>query len=157
MLNCCVSLEEIKSEGISLQKLAELARCNGAACTIKNSEDFSLVNFRRIVRHIMQGEHGKAYLVANYDRKTIGQTGGGHFSPIGSYNNDKDMVLVMDTARFKYPPHWVPLSLIYEAMRTAVDASGQRRGFLVFYRQERKGLVFTVCRPALKEWIQVNF
>ena len=26
------------------------------------------------------------YMIINYDRKVIGQTGTGHFSPIGGYN-----------------------------------------------------------------------
>lgn len=43
-----------------------------------------------------------------------GPTGDGHFSPIGGYSAQEDMVLILDTARFKYPPHWVPLRMLYE-------------------------------------------
>lgn len=56
------------------------------------------------------------------------QTGSGHFSPIGGYHAGKDMVLILDVARFKYPPHWVPLSLLWEAMNTVDEATGHRRG-----------------------------
>jgi glutathione gamma-glutamylcysteinyltransferase len=45
----------------------------------------------------------------SYSRKVLGQTGDGHFSPVGGYHPGKDLALIMDTARFKYPPHWVPL------------------------------------------------
>jgi len=38
------------------------------------------------------------------------------------------MVLVLDVARFKYPPHWVPLTLLWEAMSTIDQATGLRRG-----------------------------
>lgn len=31
-------------------------------------------------------------------------TGDGHFSPVGGYHEGKDLVLILDTARFKYPP-----------------------------------------------------
>ena len=31
------------------------------------------------------------------------RAGDGHFSPLGGYHEDKDMVLILDTARFKYP------------------------------------------------------
>ena len=34
--------------------------------------------------------------------------GDGHFSPLGGYNEDKDMVLILDTARFKYPSVRLP-------------------------------------------------
>ena len=34
---------------------------------------------------------------ANFDRQTLGQTGM-HFSPIGGYHRQKDLVLIMDVA-----------------------------------------------------------
>ena len=40
--------------------------------------------------------------------------GDGHFSPIGGYSAKEDLVLILDTARFKYPPHWVPLEMLYK-------------------------------------------
>lgn len=58
----------------------------------------------------------------------MSQTGIGHYSSIGGYHAGKDMVLFLNVARFKYPPHWVPLELLWEAMDTVVAASGFRRG-----------------------------
>jgi hypothetical protein len=48
----------------------------------------------------------------NYDRGGIsqGDWGHGHFSPIGAYHHDLDAFLVMDVAKYKYPPVWVPTS-----------------------------------------------
>lgn len=43
----------------------------------------------------------RSYLVVSYSRKELLQTGDGHFSPIGAYDVASDMVLVLDTARFK--------------------------------------------------------
>jgi glutathione gamma-glutamylcysteinyltransferase len=40
------------------------------------------------------------------------------------------MALILDTARFKYPPHWVPLSMLYEAMAYEDPSTGKPRGFL---------------------------
>ena len=40
-------------------------------------------------------------LVVSYSRKTLRQTGDGHFSPIGGYDPDTNSVLVLDVARFK--------------------------------------------------------
>lgn len=39
------------------------------------------------------------------------------------------MALILDVARFKYPPHWVPLSLLWEAMETVDEAIGHPRGY----------------------------
>lgn len=57
------------------------------------------------------------------------QTGTGHFSPIGGYHAERDMALILDVARFKYPPHWVPLRLLWEAMDTVDESNGQHRGY----------------------------
>ena len=39
------------------------------------------------------------------------------------------MVLMLDVARFKYPPHWIPLKLLWEAMDTIDEATEHRRGY----------------------------
>lgn len=39
--------------------------------------------------------------VVSFHRKTLGQTGEGHFSPLGGYSRRHNAVLVMDVARFK--------------------------------------------------------
>jgi glutathione gamma-glutamylcysteinyltransferase len=40
-------------------------------------------------------------MVTSYSRKVLGQTGDGHFSPVGGYCAQEDMVLILDVARFK--------------------------------------------------------
>ena len=60
----------------------------------------------------------------------MGQTGDGHFSPIGGYHAAHDLVLLLDVARFKYPPHWVPLPCLWQAMQALDPATGLARGYL---------------------------
>ena len=40
-------------------------------------------------------------VVVSYSRKQLGQTGDGHYSPIGGYHRASDQVLILDVARFK--------------------------------------------------------
>eukprot|EP00606_Chrysophyceae_sp_TOSAG23-5_P000794 GSChrysophyteH2.ASY1.ANO1.1478.1 assembled CDS len=70
-------------------------------------------------------------MIVSYDRRTLNQTGTGHFSPIGGYCEARDMVLIMDVARFKLPAHWTPLPLLLQAMREVDVDSGQPRGCLM--------------------------
>lgn len=58
------------------------------------------------------------------------------------------MVLILDVARFKYPPHWVPLTLLWEAMDTIDNATGHRRGFITVSRLPKApSILYTVsCR-----------
>nr|BBA20430.1 phytochelatin synthase short form [Oryza sativa Japonica Group] len=61
------------------------------------------------------------------------------------------MALILDVARFKYPPHWVPLPLLWEAMNTTDDATGLLRGFMLISRHTAApSLLYTVllCRVA---------
>ena len=75
-----------------------------------------------------------AFIVSSYSRRLLSQTGDGHFSPIGGYHPERDLVLILDTARFKYPPHWVPLTLLWEAMLAIDKETGLNRGFSLVQR-----------------------
>ncbi|QDZ22485.1 peptidase C83 domain-containing protein [Chloropicon primus] len=125
LLDCCKDIELVKREGIDLDEFARLARCNGAMCTITTGAEVSLDEFREVVLGNMREKGAEpcdsepccSFLCVNYDRGVLGQTGTGHFSPVAGYNEEEDLLLVLDVARFKYPPHWVKLSLLHDAMK----------------------------------------
>jgi hypothetical protein len=48
---------------------------------------------------------------------------------VGGYHAEKDMVLILDVARFKYPPHWVSLPLLWQALGLLDASTGLSRGF----------------------------
>lgn len=112
MLDSCEPLSKIKDEGISFAKVAYSAYCNGANVEAFRTNESSIDDFRR-------------------------QNGNGHYSPIGGYHAGRDMVLILDVARFKYPPHWMPLTLLWEAMDTIDESTGQHRGFMVISRSHK--------------------
>jgi len=62
--------------------------------------------------------------VANFDRSGLGMVGAGHFSPVVAYNPSKDLALVLDVARYKYPPFWVPLLSLFRGI-DSFDESAQ--------------------------------
>eukprot|EP00484_Ammonia_sp_Unknown_P011139 CAMPEP_0197073336 /NCGR_PEP_ID=MMETSP1384-20130603/210555_1 /TAXON_ID=29189 /ORGANISM="Ammonia sp." /LENGTH=539 /DNA_ID=CAMNT_0042512173 /DNA_START=17 /DNA_END=1636 /DNA_ORIENTATION=+ len=71
-------------------------------------------------------------IILCYSRLGVGQVGTGHFSPVGGYNQKRDMVLILDVARFKYAPHWVPLRTLYNAMcMTDSDNKSRTRGWMM--------------------------
>ena len=136
LLDCCVSLEQVRAQGVDLDTLACLARCNGAEATVVRpaDDDAGIDDLRRAVVRASAGP-GEV-LIAAYDRKLLEQTGAGHFSPIGGYHAASDQVLVLDVARFKYPPHWVALPRLAVAMRTTDPTTGRLRGALLLRRRE---------------------
>ncbi|CAK9088639.1 unnamed protein product [Durusdinium trenchii] len=136
LLDCCEPLETVKERGITFSKVACLARCNGAHVEAHRADepDVSLEDFRRAVRKTCEADpedENFQVIVASYSRKALNQTGDGHYSPIGGYHSETDQVLILDVARFKYPPHWVPVKTLWEAMCRVDQETGRSRGFMV--------------------------
>ncbi|KAG5514617.1 hypothetical protein RHGRI_035872 [Rhododendron griersonianum] len=131
MLDCCEPLEKVKATGISFGKLVCLAHCAGAKVEAFRTNQSTINDFRKYIMACSTSDN--CHVISSYHRGTFKQTGTGHFSPIGGYHAGKDMALILDVARFKYPPHWVPLKLLWEAMNTVDEASGRPRGYVLMY------------------------
>lgn len=143
LLDCCTSLERVRAQGISLDEFACLARCNGASAEVQRPDAFGLAEFRAAIAGAAASSVDPA-LVVSYDRRALGQTGSGHFSPIGGYEPASDHALVLDVARFKYPPHWVPVPALHAATRPHDPVTGKPRGWVLLRRSARpSSLLFT--------------
>jgi len=77
-------------------------------------------------------------MVVSYSRKGLMQSGDGHFSPIGGYCPSTDMCLVLDVARFKYPPQWVKVDKLFRAMLLHDKVTNKSRGFWLVRKSESK-------------------
>jgi glutathione gamma-glutamylcysteinyltransferase len=146
MLGCCTTPDQVREEGLSYDMFRSLAICQGArvdsnrapaetqdATSIRTRDDEALASFidsfREAVRRISKSKEREC-LVICYSRERLGQTGAGHFSPIGGFHEGSDSVLIMDVARFKYPPHWATVQDVVEAMTLVDPDTGRPRGFL---------------------------
>lgn len=134
LLDCCVPLAEVRERGLALDELACLARCNGAEVGVARADAGNLTAWREA---LAAAARGGAVLISSYDRAAIGQTGGGHFSPIGGFHEARDLVLVLDVARFKYPPHWVSVERLWRAMQSIDAQTGRARGWMVLRPRAR--------------------
>lgn len=77
---------------------------------------------------------------------------------MGSYHKAEDLVLIMDTARFKLPPHWVPLSMLWGAMKTIDPETGRPRGFMVLQKsRDISHRLFTDAPEKYRDWPQVFY
>lgn len=128
MLDCCIPLEKVQKEGITMSQAACLAKCNGAEAQEFPFGSVSEEDFRDMVKESCSTS--VYHIIVSYSRQHFLQTGDGHFSPIGGYSPTHDAVLILDTARFKYPPHWVPLPMLYQAMEYVDPTTQSPRGFL---------------------------
>ncbi len=133
LLDCCVPLPEVRRRGLSIGELGCLARCNGAEVERVHADSSNLEAFRGALR---EASRGGTVLIAAYTRAALGQTGSGHFSPVGGYHVARDLALVLDVARFKYPPHWVPAERLFGAMLPLDETTRRARGWLALRRRE---------------------
>ncbi|ERN41197.1 phytochelatin synthase [Rubidibacter lacunae KORDI 51-2] len=113
--------------GMPLEDLGEMLVAHQADVTVRHASTATVDDFRAVLR--ANASNAEDFLIVNYDRQVVGQEGGGHISPVAAYSEEHDKLLLLDTARYKYPPHWLPVSMMFEAMDTIDSESDRSRGW----------------------------
>ena len=124
-----LSLDRLSHQGATLEELAGMISSWGAQVQVEHARPGGLEDFRRQAREALGS--GTRFVIINFHRDPLGQVGGSHFSPLAAYHQGTDRFLVMDVARFRYPPFWVPAEQLYAAMDTTDSVSHQSRGYLL--------------------------
>jgi hypothetical protein len=119
----------VSLSGMTLDELAQLLRTHGLHVRVVHSEQSDAPSFRTAAQAALS--EPLTFLVVNYDRRALGQSGAGHISPIGAFSPATDRVLVLDVAAYKYPYTWVPVTRLWSAMNTVDSDSGRSRGYLL--------------------------
>jgi hypothetical protein len=122
--------EVLARQGTTLDQLGALVAHHGFVGEVHHAGDETLDAFRARASESLSA--GDRYVIVNYLRKALGQQIGGHISPLAAYDEKQDRFLIMDVARYKYPPVWVSSSDLYAAMNTADAANGSKtRGYVL--------------------------
>ena len=114
--------------GITIDQLVDVLQCHPARARAVHAADTTLADFRALAAKNLSTPGD--YLVVNYDRAGVGQDHMGHISPLGAYDARADKLLLLDVARYKYPPVWVDTAALFAAMSTDDFVSGKTRGFV---------------------------
>ena len=122
----------VQSSGLTLEQLAAFARNLGVEAQSLYAEHLELVGFRERLLLALRDPHMR--VVVNYSRIPLGQEGDGHISPLAAYDEASDSVLILDVARYKYPPIWIPLRDLVTAMERLDPKAGRSRGVLFVKR-----------------------
>lgn len=119
--------------GTTLDQLGAILASHGAEVTVRHASDVALEAFRsQAAGYLSQENH---FVVVNYLRRQIAQERGGHISPLAAYDAKTDRFLILDVARYKYPPVWVKSADLFAAMNTPDAANENRsRGFVLVRR-----------------------
>lgn len=120
---------EIEKNGSTLDQLADLLSVFPVKVDRHFADALDADECRAALVDAMRSSDKR--VIVDFNRKTLGQKGAGHFSPLAAYHAGEDRFLVMDVARYKLPPFWVKNDLLRHAMDSVDSVSGKSRGFLV--------------------------
>lgn len=117
--------------GLNMEQIAKTLRCHLDSTADSGGGTWSVETHYVDPTHMTVGKvkydlknaliDSSSRVLVNYDRSLIGQTGGGHWSPVGSYSEKWDAFLILDVAKYKYPPVWIPAERLFSAMATVDD------------------------------------
>ena len=129
-----IPLATIIKQGITLDQLGGLIGTQPVNVTVNHAADGGLDAFRNAaMEYLGKPDH---FVIINYLRKAIGQEKGGHISPLAAYDKETDMFLILDVARYKYPPVWVKAAELFGAMNTVdKDNESKTRGYILISKK----------------------
>lgn len=120
---------QVASRGMTLAEVAAFIDALGVPARPYYADQLDPERLRALLQAEL-ADPGRRVLV-NYSRKPLGQAGGGHISPLVAYDAGSDSVLLLDVAKFKYPPTWIRLADLWAAVHTVDADAGRSRGLVV--------------------------
>jgi hypothetical protein len=122
--------ETLAHQGMTLDQLGGILATHPVKADVHHASDSSVDEFRKLASAYL-GEPGH-FVIVNYLRKAMGEETGGHISPLAAYDAKADRFLILDVARYKYPPVWVKTTDMFAAMSTPDAVNDNKtRGFVL--------------------------
>lgn len=150
MLECCYSLEYVRKHGIDFRDFICLSRCNGLTVIPKRAENYTKNEFLQDVEEAVQTYD--SHIIISYSRKGLGQTGDGHYSPIGGYHPKSDNILILDVARYKYPSYWCNTDLLWDSLNMIDKVTGHSRGYFLVKKADRTAIPLCKFNRDPNDW-----
>lgn len=119
----------IAYHGLTLDQLGQLAGHFGLAVKVVHATPDGLAQFRSEAAAALATPGD--YVIVNFKRASLGEEGYGHISPLAAYDSKTDRFLILDVARYKYPPSWVAARDLYAALDTTDPSANETRGYAI--------------------------
>lgn len=129
-----ITPEDVSQSGLSLSDLAEVLNTFPVSVAAFPAQQMTHQEIRSLL--IAALKNPNQVVLVLFLRKILGQDGNGHWSPIAAYDASSDSFLLLDVARFKYPPTWVDATSLINAMQTS-NVRGRSRGFIILEKLKR--------------------
>ena len=126
--------ETLARRGMTLDQLGQILALHPIAVEVHHAAPGGLEEFRKQAAGYLASRNH--FVIVNYFRKALGQERGGHISPLAAYDEKSDRFLILDVARYKYPPVWATTSDLFDAMNTPdPDNDSKTRGYVLISNQ----------------------
>jgi hypothetical protein len=123
-------------QGMTLDQLGQILSLHPINIDVRHAATGGLDEFRKSASAYLASKD--RFVLVNYLRKALGEERGGHISPLAAYDEKADRFLILDVARYKYPPVWVSASDLFDAMNTTdADNENKTRGYVLISRGAR--------------------
>ncbi len=122
--------ETLARQGMTLDQIGGILGTQPVKAEVHHAAESSVDEFRKLASAYLR-EPGH-FVIVNYLRKAMGEETGGHISPLAAYDAKADRFLILDVARYKYPPVWVKTADMFGAMNTPDAVNDNKtRGFIL--------------------------
>jgi hypothetical protein len=126
--------ELLAHRGMTLDQLGGILALHPVTVEVHHAAPGGVDEFRKLAADYLSRENH--FVIVNYYRKALGQEWGGHISPLAAYDEKADRFLILDVARYKYPPVWVTTSDLFDSMNTPdPDNADKTRGYVLIAGQ----------------------
>jgi hypothetical protein len=124
-----ISPQTVLQMGMTREQMAETLTAQGVRAKSIAGDTLNDESLRTLLQKALIDDG--QFVLANYLRATLGQVGGGHWSVLAAFDAQSDRVLILDVAKYKYPPVWVGISTLRQAIATIDTTSNKARGLVV--------------------------
>ena len=124
-----ISPQAVLAMGMTREQMTKTLIAQGVHAKSVAGDTLSENELRTLLKNTLVNDG--QYVLANYLRAILGQVGGGHWSVLAAYDAQSDRVLILDVAKYKYPPVWVSVNMLRQAIASLDSASNQARGLVI--------------------------
>lgn len=124
-----ISPQTVLQMGMTREQMAETLVAQGVKARSIAGDTLNDDELRALLQKALLDDG--QFVLANYLRANLGQVGGGHWSALAAFDTQTDRVLILDVAKYKYPPVWVSISILRQAISTIDSTSNKARGLVI--------------------------
>lgn len=124
-----ISAQAVLEMGMTRDEMVKVLTAEGVKAHTIAGDTITEKALRTLLKKALSDDG--QYVLANYLRAKLGQVGSGHWSVLAAYDAKSDKVLILDVAKYKYPPVWVSISTLLDAINTLDNTSMQSRGLVL--------------------------